>query len=438
MSRSHLDMNYFEDENEDDFDVIDRIFKNIEIDRYYAIATRMLLELIKENPVKVFHLYYTSNLKDCFFISKKRFISNIKKKFELLNPVIINVCNPLKTEHPLSMKFNSPEIDHIYLNPPQFKLSSFVFLEIARFIDKEFKQYSPKMFNTKGTKQLIKIQIFLRKLAFNACDTFRFVFTLDKPTIDTIQSYYNEQEKIRINVIYTHTFFDFLNEINNHQKSIFNDESFEIIKRAFIARFLNEQDFLKQKNQPMPKFTGFNIIIEFKKHPKASNIFSIMNYKRMIDDYEFNAYKKVNQMNHKLIKQIFQVYNIAKLIDDNPFDDVFNVDMTNHRSRIKSESARSPNFPMNVHNCFTKIMNALNKSKAECFVNDYECLQRLITFKPIKNCGSDSNMYSMLTRLLDLLINNFVLSKSELIRACKNCVINYEDIYCHMTIEEFE
>ena len=95
------------------------------------------------------------------------------------------------------------------------------------------------------TKQLIKIQTFFKKLAINVCDTFHFVFTLDEPTVDTIQSNYIQQEKNKLTVIYTYAFFDFLNEINNHQKSIFNKESFEIIKSAFIVRFLNEDDFFK-------------------------------------------------------------------------------------------------------------------------------------------------------------------------------------------------
>lgn len=434
LSRSHLNMNYEDDEDESEFDEIDSFFKKIYIDHHYQIATRMLLELIKENPVKIFHLYYTANLTDPFFISKKRFVCNIMKKFDVLNPSIIDLCNPLKTEHPLSMKVNSPEIEHVYLNHPQYKMSSFVFLEICRFIEKEFRLFSPKLFKTKHTKQLMKIQAFLRKLVCNVCDTFRFVFTLDKPTIDTIQDYYFKQEKYRIIVNYSHNFFDFLNEINGRQNSIFNDESFEIIKRALIARFLSEQDFLRQRNQPLPKFTGFQIIIEFKRHRNAVNIFNVMNYKKMIDEYEFNVYKKVNQMNQKLIKQICQVYNIAKLINDNPFDDVFNVDLTNHRSREKSESARKSEFPMTVHKCFTKIMDSLNKCCAERLVNDFECLERLVSFKPIKNCGSDSSSYSMLTSLLDLLINNFVLSKNELFKACKNCVVAYDDIYRYMTI----
>lgn len=431
LSRSHIDMNYYEDE--DEIDDVDQIFKKIDIDQQFAIATRMLLELIKENPVKVFHLYYTNNLNECFFISQKRYITNMKKKFEILNPKIIDICNPLKTDYPLSVNYNSPHINHVYLTLPQYKLSSLSFLEIAKFIVKEFKEYSPIKFKTKLTKQLIKIQTFFKKLAINVCDTFHFVFTLDEPTVDTIQSNYIQQEKNKLTVIYTYAFFDFLNEINNHQKSIFNKESFEIIKSAFIVRFLNEDDFFKQKTQPLPKFNGFNIIIEFKKHQNADNVFNIKNFKKMIEEYEFYVYKKVNHMNQKLIKQIDQVYNTAKLIEENPFNDVFEIDLSNHRIHEKSKNEMNPDYPMNVHKCYLKIMDSLNKSKAELFLNDFESLERLNTFKPIKNCGSDSSQYSMLTHLLDLLINYFVLSKNDLARACKNCITTYEDIYRYMT-----
>ena len=140
----------------------------------------------------------------------------------------------------------------------------------------------------------------------------------------------------------------------------------------------------------------------------------------------------MNNQNQNLIRTIEQSYNNTKLLDNEPFDDIFNVDTTTHRNHELSESARTPYYRKNVHQCFITIMDALNKCKAESFSNEFDSIEYLDNFINIKDYGSKSSSYSMLTQLLDLLINDFVQTKTNLNKSYKNRIATYYDVYKFM------
>ena len=165
ISHSHLDLNYFDDEKETLDNDSDKIFKQINIDQQMATATRLLLACIKKNPVKHFNINYNNGIQDNFFISHQRILNIIKKKFDICNPKILDVCNPLKTKYPLNMAYNGPNLSPVSISEPEYKLSGLVFLELCRFISDEIKEYSPKMFGMDLTKTLIKIQNLVKDVS---------------------------------------------------------------------------------------------------------------------------------------------------------------------------------------------------------------------------------------------------------------------------------
>lgn len=431
ISRSHLSMNYYDDEEEIDNE-IDEIFKKIRIDEQMATATRLLLSCIKQNPVKNFNIFYNSGIQEDFFTSENRIKNFIKKKFELMNPKILDVCNPLKTEYPLDISYNNPSLYPVPLREPQYKISHLVFLELCRFIQDEFKEYSPKMFKSNLTKSLIKIQNLVNDISNGGYDIFNYNFSLDMPKIDTQRNFYIDQTRNNFNVLYSKPFFEFLNEVNKNECSIYNDESYEIVKNASIARFLNEEDYLQQKNKPPPKFNGFPIFIIFQSHRYSDNIFNTKSFYENVKNFKLQTYRNTNNLNQDLIKTIERTYNNTKYLDNEPYDDVFKVDTTTHRSHELSESAKTPYYRKNVHTCFITIMDALNKCKADSFANEYDSIEYLQNFTSIKDYGSKSSSYSMLTELFDLLINDFVSTKTNLSKMYKNRIASYNDVYRFM------
>ena len=432
ISKSHLQMNYYDDEEEIDSDV-DQLFKGIRIDEQMAKATRLLLDCIKQNPVKNFSIYYNGGTIEDFFTSKKRIIFNIKKKFDSYNPKILDVCNPLKTEYPLNMSYNAPRMVHVSLKEPEYKISDLVFLELCRFIADESKDYSPKMFKSNLTKTLIRIQTLIKDMSKGRYGNFKETLYLDPPTSDTNRTTYNNQASTLIVVLYSKPFFDFLNELHHHENSIYNDESYEIVKNAFIAQFLNEEDYLQQKNKPPPKFNGFDISLAFMRHRNAENIFNKKQYIENIKDFKLRSYQNANNLNQNLLRTIERTYNNTKLLDDHPYDDVFKVDETMHRSRELNESQRPVYYRKNIHKCFTTVIDALNKCKAELFANEFDSIEKLYNFFEIHECGSSSKSYTMLTELLDYLIADFVSTKTNLSKMYKNRLASYNDVYRFMT-----
>ena len=433
ISKSHLKMNYYEDEEEIDNE-IDSLFKTIRIDEQMANAVRLLLACIKQNPVKKFNVYYNCGCQEDFFTSEKRILHTLKKKFEIINPRILDVCNPLKTEYPLSMTYNNPQICSVSLEEPQYTISGLVYLELCRFIADEYKEYSPKMFKSNLTKTCIRIQNLIKDLSKGHYDAFQYIFTQDPPTLDTLRHTYINKSRMRINVLYSKSFFNLLNELNDNQNSIYNDESYEIVKSAFIAQFLNEEDYLQQKNKPPPKFNGFDIILSFRNHRYANNIFNIKNYQENIKEFKLRTYQNAANLNQSLIRTIERSYNNSKLLDDKPFDDVFKVDLTTHRSHELSESARTHYYRKNISKCFIKIIDALNKCKAETFANELDSVDYLANFSEIKDYGSSPSSYTMLTELFDLLINDFVSNKPNLSKMYSNRIVTFSDIYTFMSI----
>ena len=428
ISHSHLEMNYNVDEEALDNEA-DSLFKTIRIDEQMAKATSLLLNCIKQNPVKNFKVYYTEGIAEDFFTSEKRILNNLKKKFEIMNPRILDVCNPLKTEYPLDMSYNNPSLYSVSLREPQYKISYLVFLELCRFIQDEFKDYSPKMFKSNLTKTCIRIQNLIKDLSNGNYDAFRFVFYLDPPTLDTMRDRYNSQSQIRLNVLYSKPYFHFLNELSHNENSIYNSESYEIIKNAHIAQFLNEEDYLQQKNKPPPKFNGFDISIQFRNHRNSDNIFNTKEYQESVKQFKLNVYQNTNSLHQELIRTIERSFNNSKLLDDKPFDDIFKVDTTTHRSRDLSESARTHYYRKNVHQCFVDIIDALNKSKADEFANEFDSVDRLSTFSQINGYGSSQASYTMLTELIDLLINDFVSNKPNLTKLYQNRIATFADVY---------
>lgn len=184
-------MNYYEDEEEIDNE-IDEIFKKINIDEQMATATRLLLSCVKQNPVKNFNIIYFNGIHEDFFTSENRIKNLIKRKFELLNPKILDVCNPLKTEYPLDIQYNNPRLYPIRIRDPQYKISHLAFVELCRFIQDEYKDYSPKMFKSNLTKSLIKIQNLVKNISNGAYDVFKYRFSLDKPRLDTSRNIYDD------------------------------------------------------------------------------------------------------------------------------------------------------------------------------------------------------------------------------------------------------
>lgn len=265
-------------------------------------------------------------------------------------------------------------------------------------------------------------------------DAFQYIFYLDPPTLDTLRQNYINQSRINVSVLYSKAYFNFLNEINHNQNSIYNDESYEIVKSAFIAQFLNEEDFLQQKNKPPPKFNGFDIEILFRTHRDSDNIFNVKSYQEKIKDFKLNVYRNANNQNQNLIRTIERSYNNSKLLDDKPFDDVFKVDTTTHRSHELSGSAQTHYYRKNVHHCYTQIIDALNKCKAETFAEEFDSIDYLQNFSQIKDYGSNQASYSMLTQLFDLLINDFVSNKPNLAKMYKNRNATFADVYRFMWI----
>ncbi|KAK8895700.1 hypothetical protein M9Y10_013584 [Tritrichomonas musculus] len=434
VSQSHLNLNYFDDEKDQLDNQTDKIFKEIKIDEQMATATKLLLDCIKQNPVKNFSINYNHGIQEKFFISKTRILNAIKKKFDVCNPKILDVCCPLKTEYPLNITYNGPNLSPISIHEPEYKVSHLVFLELCRFIANEIKEYSPKMFKSNLTKSLIKIQNLIKDISKGTYDDFKYAFYLDQPTFDTLKKEYYNQSNIHINVLYSKPFFDFLNDINEDKKSIYNDESYEIIKNAFIAQFLNEEDYLQQKNKSPPKFNGFDISIQFKLHQNSFNIFNTIDYNQRVKDFKYQIYRNTNNMNQNLIAIVERMYNNTKLLGEQLFDDVFELDLSTHKSHELSSSQKSPFYKKNVHKCFIKVMDALNKCKAELFMNDFDSLERIQNFTEIRNYGSTSSSYTMLTHLLDLLINDFVSPNMTLNKTFKNEIVSYNDIYNFMVI----
>lgn len=427
ISRSHVELEY-------DDDIDSSFINSINIDQQYAISTRLILQLIKSNAVKDFSIYTDVDTIDEFFVSKKKYFNYIKNRFENQNRIILAVCNPLLTEYPLPIEMNSPQIDHTDLTFPKFQVSQFVFLELARFVGEEFSNYSPKMFNTNLTKTLIQIQEFLKKLPGEGSDTFQYYFTLDQPTVDTDEKEYSEQSHYEINVLYSHSFFHFLNEINRGENSIYNDECYEIVKKAYIARFLNEEDFLKQQNLPAPRFDGFDIFVKFRKHRDARSIFNLLLYKERVDSYKYNIYRDTNGINDKLKEQIEKFYANSRMLGDRTIDDEFTIDQTIHRNHSKSETAGPAKYRKNIHKVFTQLIDALNKSDANDFSKEFDSLVLLKNFNAIRKSGSSSESYSMLTKLFDLLIDDFVSNKMDDKKLYKNRLATTEDVYKFMLI----
>lgn len=112
--------------------------------------------------------------------------------------------------------------------------------------------------------------------------------------------------------------------------------------------------------------------------------------------FKLNVYQNANNLNQDLIRTIERSFNNSKLLDDKPIENVFKVDTTTHRSRDQSESARTHYYRKNVHQCFFDIINALNKSKADEFANEFDSVDRLSTFSQIKDYGSSQSSYTML------------------------------------------
>lgn len=142
----------------------------------------------------------------------------------------MDVCNTLKTEYPLDIQYNNPRLCAVGIIEPQYKMSHLVHLELCRFVQDEFKEYQPKMFKSNLTKSLIIIQDLIKAISDGSYDAFNYTFYLDQPILDTLKDSYSLQSKNKIKVRYSKPFFEFLNEINHNQKSIYNDESYEIVK----------------------------------------------------------------------------------------------------------------------------------------------------------------------------------------------------------------
>ena len=150
-----------------------------------------------------------------------------------------------------------------------------------------------------------------------------------------------------------------MNELNHNENSIYNSESYEIIKNAHIAQFLNEEDYLQQKNKPPPKFNGFDISIQFRNHHNSDNIFNTKEYQESVKQFKLNVYQNANNLNQDLIRTIERSFNNFKLLNDKPIENVFKVDTTTHRSRDQSESARTHYYRKNVHQCFMHSINSI-------------------------------------------------------------------------------
>ena len=98
------------------------------------------------------------------------------------------------------------------------------------------------------------------------------------------------------NIIYSKPFFEFLNEINGNTNSIYNNESYEIINNAFVAQFLNEEDYLQQKSKPPPKFNGFDIVIQFKMHQNSFKMAEGIDSEIVLHRFsELNIFRSINR-----------------------------------------------------------------------------------------------------------------------------------------------
>lgn len=274
----------------------------------------------------------------------------------------------------------------------------------------------------------------MKKYQIDLFDVFQHIFYLDPPTLDTSKRFYDNLSRNNIKVLYSKPFFEFLNEIHHNENSIYNDQSYEIVKNASIAQFLSEEDYLRQKNRPPPKFNGFDIVLSFRNHQNAENIFNTKNFYESFKKYKLQVYQNTNKLNQNLINEIERSFNNTKLLDNEPIEDVFKIDDSTHRSHELSSSAEAHYYIKEVHQCFINVIDTLNKCKAQSFSDELDSIDYLQNFAVIQDYGSNSASYSMLTQLFDLLTNDFVSSKTNLGKNYKNRIVSYNDIYKLMII----